>query len=81
MVEIVSPKDRVEDLDAKLAEYREAGVTLIWVIYPGTRTAHVLGASLSLREVSPDGSLDGGDVLPGFTCKLADLFAAANLNG
>ncbi len=81
VVEIVSPKDRVEDLDAKLAEYREAGVPLIWVIHPGTQTAHVLGANLPLREVDPDGSLDGGDVLPGFSCRLADLFAAAELNG
>lgn len=81
VVEIVSPGDRVEDLDAKLAEYREAGIPLIWVIHPGTRTAHVLGANLPLREVGADGSLDGGDILPGFVCRLADLFAAAELNG
>jgi Uma2 family endonuclease len=81
VVEVVSPNDRVEDLETKLAEYREAGIPLIWVIFPGTRSAHVLGANVALREVGVDGSLDGGEVLPGFTCKLADLFAAAELNG
>jgi len=81
VVEIVSPKDRVEDLDVKLSEYREAGIPLIWVIFPGTRSAHVLGANLPLREVNPDGSLDGGDTLPGFSCKLSELFTAAEMNG
>ncbi len=81
VVEVVSPRDTVEELDRKLAEYREAGIPLIWVIHPATQSAHVLGAQQPLVEIGPGGVLDGGDVLPGFNCNLADLFASAELNG
>lgn len=78
VVEVVSPKDRASDLELKLDEYREAGIALIWVIYPTTRRAQVLGANRPRTEIGPDGVLDGEDVLPGFTCSLRELFEAAN---
>lgn len=74
VVEVVSPNDKAEDLEEKLAQFRDAGIPLIWVIYPGTRSAHVL-TQTSRLEVRPSGVLDGGDILPGFTLSLADLFA------
>ncbi len=78
VVEVVSPKDVVGELELKLDEYREAGIPLIWVIYPETRRAHVLGATRPRTELGPDGILDGENVLPGFTCSLAEIFAAAS---
>ena len=77
VVEVVSPRDLVEDLERKLTEYRDAGIPLIWVIYPATHSAHVLALGQPRIEIRSDDSLDGGDALPGFTCKLSDLFAAA----
>ncbi|MGB4862473.1 MAG: Uma2 family endonuclease [Tepidiformaceae bacterium] len=77
-VEVVSPGDEAEDLEQKLIEYREAGIPLIWVIYPGTRRAQVLGANRPRLELEPNGVLDGQDVLPGFTCSLQELFASAD---
>lgn len=77
VAEVVSPGDEAEDLELKLVEYREAGIPLIWVIYPLTQRAHILGANRPLVELAPDGILDGEDILPGFTCSLAELFAAA----
>lgn len=78
VVEVISPGDEAEELERKLNEYREAGIPLIWVIYPGTRSAHVLGASRPRIEIAPDGVLAGEDVLPGFTCTLAELFASGD---
>jgi Uma2 family endonuclease len=74
VVEVVSPNDQVDEFERKLAEYREAGVPLSWVIYPGTRAAQVLTPTRRF-DVFPDGSLEGGDVLPGFSCSLQELFA------
>lgn len=76
VVEVVSPGDEIEAFETKLVEYRAAGIPLIWVIYPGTRRAHVLGTSRPRTEIAPDGILDGEDVLPGFSCRLAELFSA-----
>ena len=78
VVEVVSANDRVEDVEDKLEEYRQAGIPLIWVIYPRTRTAQVMGANLPRYEIGRDGVLDGGDILPGFALQLADLFAAVD---
>ena len=44
---------------------------------PSTRRAHVLGANRTRVELGPEGTLDGEDVLPGFACTLAELFASA----
>lgn len=41
VVEVVSPFDRGSEIDEKLREYREAGVRLIWVVYPQSRRALV----------------------------------------
>lgn len=74
VVEVVSPNDEAEELERKLADYREAGIALIWVVYPGTQSAHVLTPGQRI-EVPRTGSLDGGEVLPGFSLSLPDLFA------
>ena len=74
VVEVVSPNDRVEDLELKLADFRAAGVPLIWIIHPATQTAQVVTLN-SRSEIARDGSLDGGEILPGFTLSLAELFS------
>jgi Uma2 family endonuclease len=73
VVEVVSPNDEADELERKLADYREAGIPLIWVIYPGTRAAQVLTPTTRF-DVFPSGTLDGGDVLPGFALSLEELF-------
>src|SRR5262249_28711235 len=40
-VEVISPTDRYEKVEAKMADYRSAGIKLVWVISPGSRTALV----------------------------------------
>jgi Uma2 family endonuclease len=76
VVEVVSPHDRAERLQRKLADYRAAAIPVVWVIYPDTRTAYV-HAGDNVTFIPADGVLDGGGVLPGFSLPLADLFAAA----
>jgi len=59
----------------KLREYFQAGVRLVWYIEPKTRTARAYTAASECTEISSDGALLGGDVLPGFELPLAQLFA------
>ena len=72
--EVVSPNDTYEEVDQKIEEYIRAGVRLIWVVSPVNHTVRVHrldGSSASLRE---NDELDGEDVLPGFRCRVGDLF-------
>ena len=73
-VEVTSPNDLCDDMDMKMADYRSAGIPLIWVISPVTKTAQVWHADGTGRMIEPDGTLSGEDVVPGFTCPVADLF-------
>jgi len=73
--EIVSPDDLAEELNDKVVEFLGAGVRLLWVVYPASRTVHVFrlgGGSACLSEAD---QLSGEDVIPGFLCRVADVFS------
>lgn len=55
--------------------YIQHGVRLLWVIDPATRTVAVLAPGAESRTLRMDDTLAGGDVLPGFSLSLGDLFA------
>jgi Uma2 family endonuclease len=75
-VEILSKSNTPEEIERKLGEYFLAGTRLAWVIDPDRRTAAVyLSADAPSATLTEEQSLDGGDVLPGFSLPLAELFA------
>ncbi len=74
-VEVVSPHDNYADVVAKLDDYFSAGVPLVWVVEPESRTVAVYrnGAeSISLLHEADE--LSGEQVLPGFVCRVVDIF-------
>ena len=72
-VEVVSPNDLAEEVEEKRKDYRKAGVPLIWVIYPGARTARVHRGDGSAVDLTEDDDLSGEDVIPGFRCPLREI--------
>ncbi|MDG2990942.1 Uma2 family endonuclease [Candidatus Synechococcus calcipolaris G9] len=74
-VEVLSPGNTVEEIHDKLVEYFENGTRLAWIIHPNE---HYILAYRCAQE--PDrllksiDSLDGEEVVPGFTLPVADLF-------
>jgi Uma2 family endonuclease len=73
-VEVLSPDDRRGRVRDKIREYVAAGVPLVWLVDPETRTVLEYRGSLRGTEYDEADTLDGGDVLPGFTCRVADFF-------
>jgi Uma2 family endonuclease len=73
-VEVVSPRDLVYRLDQKIGEYLQAGVKLVWEINPDSRLATIHRADGSTSRIHEDDLLVGEDVLPGFSCRLGNLF-------
>lgn len=73
-VEVISPGDLASKVEEKILEYLEAGVKLVWVIYPEERIACVRRADGTATMLKETGSLSGEDVVSGFTCPLAELF-------
>jgi len=73
-VEVLSPEDTASELLRKVEEYLQAGVPLIWVVDPATQTVTVYRSLQDVHIVSSDQQLEGGEAVPGFQCKVADLF-------
>jgi Uma2 family endonuclease len=73
-VESVSPNDTVRELEEKIAEYLDAGVRLFWVIHPELRAVKVFRPDGSIIQLKNGEVLSGEDVIPGFSCKVSDLF-------
>jgi Uma2 family endonuclease len=74
VLEVKSPTDTYIGLVRKAADYVASGVRIVWVVLPDKRRVEVYTTDNHL-SVGEDGLLDGGAVLPGFTFKVADLFA------
>ncbi|HLZ72351.1 MAG TPA: Uma2 family endonuclease [Dehalococcoidia bacterium] len=75
VVEIVSPGDRAGEIQQKTDEWLNAGVRLVWVAYPESRTVVVSSGSDTQRIYRVGDALTGDPVLPGFSTPVAALFA------
>jgi len=73
-VEVLSPSDNPVDVQQKARDYLEAGARLVWVIAPQAKAATVYRADGSARLLREAEHLNGGDLLPGLTIPLADVF-------
>jgi Uma2 family endonuclease len=73
-VEVVSPKDRAYDLDEKIEHLLGASVRRIWVLNPKTRKVRVHRPDGTTVNLGEDDELSGEDVVPGFRCRVGDLF-------
>ena len=74
-VEVVSSSNTPAEMARKRREYFDAGVRLVWIVEPTTRTVTVFSSPQESVELGQHDSLDGGDVLPGFSLAIAELFA------
>jgi Uma2 family endonuclease len=74
-VEVVSPSDHYTRVQNKVREYLTKGVSLIWIIDPEDRSVTVCRAPNLMTILTESGTLSGEEVVPGFTCRVADLFA------
>src|SRR5579884_1976358 len=75
VVEVLSKGNTSREMKVKRAEYFQGGVRLIWEINPKRQSARVYTSPSHVQEIGPHGSLEGGDVLPGFVLPLKRLFA------
>lgn len=74
-VEVLRRKTTEAEIDRKLHEYFRSGTRLAWVIDPRKRIVRVYTAPDQSQPLTEDQDLDGGDVLPGLSLSLRELFA------
>jgi Uma2 family endonuclease len=74
VVEVISPKGLYYEVEEKVTEWLGAGVRVVWVVNPRTRQVRIHRADGSDATVREKDQLSGEDVVPGFTCRVGDLF-------
>jgi Uma2 family endonuclease len=75
VVEVVSPADSYSEMMRKVQDWLQAGVRLVWVVDPSAKTVAVHREGTTVRIYGEEDTLSGDDVLPGFECKVADIFS------
>ena len=74
VVEVVSPSDSRREVHDKAHMWLNHGVRLVWVVQPESRTVDVYRPDEEIATLGERDSLDGLDVLPGFTCDVSAVF-------
>ena len=74
VVEVVSPGDSRREVREKVEAWLRAGVRLVWIVDPATRSATAFRSPEDATRLSENDAMDGEDVVPGFTCRIGDLF-------
>ena len=67
-MEVLSPDDRPGQVLAKVGDWLEAAVKLVWVVDPERRLADIYRADGSESVIDDAEMLDGEDLVPGFGC-------------
>jgi Uma2 family endonuclease len=76
VAEVVSPSQYGPEMAEKARRWSAAGVRLVWVIWPAASRVDVWrpGSDVPLASLGPGDSLDGHEVVPGFTMPVPRLF-------
>lgn len=73
-VEVISPGDTYTEVEEKTSDWLNAGTRLVLVLNPRTRTVTVHTSPTDAIRLTDSDTLHGGDLLPGFSCRVAELF-------
>jgi Uma2 family endonuclease len=73
-VEVQSPNDSPRTMRDKAAYYLANGARLVWLVYPKKRMVEVLYPNGEFDIFSEGETLSGGEVVPGFTMAVQDVF-------
>jgi Uma2 family endonuclease len=75
VVEVRSPTDREKKILRRLAEYLRLGVPMVWLVDPEDRFMSVHQPAQIPQVLDEADEVSGGEVLPGFTCRVSEFFA------
>lgn len=73
-VEVKSPTDSKRMLRQKAEKYLYFGTKLVWLIFPDDQIVEVYYLDEDVQTYGQDATLDGKDILPGFTLPVQKIF-------
>jgi len=73
-VEVISPTDVQWRVTEKVQAYLDAGTQMVWIVESVMKTVTVYRSETDIEVFTYEDTLTGGDVVPGFSCQVAQLF-------
>jgi Uma2 family endonuclease len=73
-VEIISPSETYRDVRRKVEEYLASGASQVWLLEPLDETLTIHHANGDVRLYRAGDEVNSGDLLPGFSCLVSDVF-------
>ncbi len=80
-VEVLNEGNTEAEMGRKLREYFDSGTRLVWYVDPLTRSVRAYTGAGESTLVTEDQTLDGGEVLPGFSLPVRHWFARVGRRG
>ncbi|WP_045057250.1 Uma2 family endonuclease [Aliterella atlantica] len=74
VLELRSPTDNLDELQAKMLEYMGNGAILGWLIDPQNALVYIYRQGMVIETVDSPSTLFGEDVLPGFSLNLQRIW-------
>jgi Uma2 family endonuclease len=75
IAEIISPSDKAKRINRRVSQYLRRGIPLVWLIDLEKLTVTVCRPNEFPKVLDETDELTGNGVLPGFSCKVSELFA------
>jgi len=73
-VEVPSPGDTYAEVEEKVEDWLAAGARAVWIVNPKRRSVSVYRSMTDVTRLSDADELEGVDVVPGFRCKVSEIF-------
>ncbi|MET0650579.1 MAG: Uma2 family endonuclease [Pyrinomonadaceae bacterium] len=73
-IEVIGPEDIFEEVEEKIDDWLVAGARAVWVINSKRRGVTVYHSMSDVTRLSEEDELEGGDVVPGFRCRVSEIF-------
>lgn len=75
-VEVISPGESTREVLEKTQMWLDSGTKCVWIADPKPESVSVYRSMTDISVYGIKDELDGGDVLPEFRCKVADIFTS-----
>ncbi len=73
-VEIIRGAEEWTDMERKIGEYFDGGAQQVWHVFPETQQVTIFTSPKETRMLNSEDMLTAEDILPGFSCRVSDIF-------
>lgn len=73
-VEVLGPDETYSEVEEKIEDWLGSGARAVWIVNPERRGVSVYRSMTDVTRLSEGDELDGGEVVPGFRCKVSEIF-------